>query len=41
MEEENDVGNRIVKKVQKVKLINVLHTEAENDVANRIVNQAQ
>jgi hypothetical protein len=40
MEAENDVANLIVKKVQKVKPINVSDMEAENDVANRIVIQA-
>ena len=41
MEVENDVMNRIVKKVQKVKPINVSHMEAENDVANSNVKQVQ
>ena len=39
MEAENDVMNLIVKKVQKVKQINVLRTEAENVVSNLIVEQ--
>jgi hypothetical protein len=41
MEAENVVMNLIVKKVQKVKLINVSHMEAEKDVMNQIVNQVQ
>ncbi len=41
MEAENVVMNRIVKKVQKEKLINVSHMEEENVVANLIVNQVQ
>jgi hypothetical protein len=41
MEVESVVANLIVKKVQKVKPINVSHMEAENDVANQIVIQVQ
>jgi hypothetical protein len=41
MEAENVVANRIVKKAQKVKPINVSHMEVENVVANWIVKQVQ
>ena len=41
MEAENVVLNRIVKKAQKVKPINVKHMAEENDVMNRIVIEVQ